>query len=317
MIVGPGSKAQSKGRKKKKGLSVIEKAKAALKRAVLDGTLRELLWKELSDDDNDEAMTEGVPESGDEIDNVNDQSTDIVVGEGSALNDYADTNSWNGFLSRTTIMKSAEERKSMNLQRKRQSTKAKNMKEKSSIEQSQSTLASIEHEAEREDGNDAPVPRMRGFSQIMHKLKSAALATKFMHVVEDVEEVDSEASEVLEPELSLPVQVTTLQRCTKLTNCNHVYEMLLSKMQRDEDEILWAGVMGVSLDDSSTVLSGYPSDVSTNMVVELFNMSNELRQQRETKLHARRVKVSEAEPGSYGSEHKPLTQEEDLKVQRS
>jgi hypothetical protein len=69
--------------------------------------------------------------------------------------------------------------------------------------------------------------------------------------------------------------------------------------------------MGVPLEDKSTALSGYAFEASENVVVDLFNMSNELRRERERKLKEEQHNASTAEPWSQSQK---LHYEDEMKV---
>jgi len=89
-------------------------------------------------------------------------------------------------------------------------------------------------------------------------------------------------------------------------------------LQRDEDEVLWAGVMGVPLNDESTALSGYAfeynhnnSDSRATSMIDLFTISHQMREERERVLHNELHRLSVANPMNN---LKLLTNEEQLQV---
>jgi hypothetical protein len=202
-----GKKKSGKGKGKKS--SAIERAKAALKQAILNGTLNELLWKETIND----APEIDSDEESDDMPVLDDEDTehDSVDENGEESTEPADNiSNWNGLLNRTNnksqargspITVGAEQGK------KRKGKHGKDHGQSDSDPVRSDNESPGRSEDEESQASFVPVPRMRAYTRIMHKLKSAASRLSMLQSQE--EDAESESSSEPEPEVvpELPPQV--------------------------------------------------------------------------------------------------------------
>lgn len=215
MIVGRGSKVRKKPTKRK-GISAAERAKAILKKAVLDGTLKELLWREIPEEDHQ------VPESDGEYDYPIVYDDEGSEDEGEALNPEQSieperpdehegtvgTAEWNRLLNRGTLMMP---RKPTVVGK----GPSRPLAQRSTFVTSDLSITSDRAEGGEETTVEIRPPRMRIYTQIMQKLKYAAQDARIASAGESEEsesELDEEPAEEEEPAIQVRSDLTTLCR---------------------------------------------------------------------------------------------------------
>jgi hypothetical protein len=223
MIVGGGKQQQKisskAGSKKKTGKgkgtksSAIERAKAALKQAILNGTLNELLWKETSGD----VPEKDSDEESDDIPFLDDEDTeDESDGEGGDITAPADdVSSWNGLLNRTANKaptrgspKTVGGTLSQAEHEKRRKGKRGKEQQPSDVDPVPSDYESSgRSEDEESQASPVQVPRMRAYTRIMHKLKSAAARLSVLQGQDEESEGESSSAPEAEEAAELPPQV--------------------------------------------------------------------------------------------------------------
>jgi hypothetical protein len=222
MIVGGGKQQRNKGSKvgskkktgKGKGAksSVIERAKAALKQAIVNGTLNELLWKETSRD-----VPEGdSEEESDEMPFLDDEDTENESdGEDGPAASTDDVSGWNGLLNRTANKaptrgspKTVGGPSSHAEYEKRRKGKRGKEKEACDLVPAPSDYESSgRSEDEESQASPSQVPRIRTYTRIMHKLKSAAARLSVLQCQDEETEGESSSAPEAEEEAELPPQV--------------------------------------------------------------------------------------------------------------